>query len=409
MKKLALFGAAFVLTLGLAQCKKEQTPANTASEGVFITLNVGSSTGSGTDGSRVQVNPDAEQQVTFTNEDRILVANGGHYVGYLEHNGSGFSGIITNPTAGQKLYFYFLGNKADITQLTAGSSTTCTVNISDQTQELPVISMAPSNETYPSEGNAYSATLLNQCALMEFTTNEIPVETAVTISGMKNKLTVNFNGNTLTPSEERGTITLHNTESTTKRWAILLPDDEVTTKATAEGYEESESFTVPAVAINDYLTGESGASLELYPVPLVPTTITWDNTNVFNESNKDVVVSKWESRSATFEGITITLIGDEVSYFKPYIEEDPKAELLVMGNYGDSFTFTAPSGKKFTRIEINDNGFIAFTAYGDWTGSADYNKIEWNGTAANEVTLGGSNLTNCQDLNSIVFTLVDAN
>ena len=43
MKKLAVFVAAFVLTLGLAQCKKEQpaTPQNTEGNLVHLTVKVG--------------------------------------------------------------------------------------------------------------------------------------------------------------------------------------------------------------------------------------------------------------------------------------------------------------------------------------------------------------------------------
>ena len=46
MKKIAIFVAAFVLTLGLAQCKKEQpaTPQNTEGNLVHLTVNVGAST-----------------------------------------------------------------------------------------------------------------------------------------------------------------------------------------------------------------------------------------------------------------------------------------------------------------------------------------------------------------------------
>ena len=161
MKRLGMIVMAGLLVLGLAQCKKEQTN-NTQSEGnvVRITLNVDGS------GSRVNVDPypaSGDDQVTFENGDQILVASGGKYVGSLDKNGTTFSGSVSEDdlVVGEPLYFYFLGNKADVSQLTAGSSTTCTVNISDQTTEagLPVISMGKSNETYPSSDNSYSARL----------------------------------------------------------------------------------------------------------------------------------------------------------------------------------------------------------------------------------------------------------
>ena len=100
MKRLGMIVMAGLLVLGLAQCKKEQTN-NTQSEGnvVRITLNVGPSTGSGTNnGSRVNVDPDAMEQVTFASGDQIVVASNGAVVGTLEHNGTNFTGDITSPT-----------------------------------------------------------------------------------------------------------------------------------------------------------------------------------------------------------------------------------------------------------------------------------------------------------------------
>ena len=653
MKKLAIFAAAFVLTLGLAQCKKEQpaTPQNTEGNKVHITVNVGN-------GSRAGITtPSSSGEYNFNNGDLLYVGYDNACVGTLAYNSetSKFSGNLdlTEAVEAQKLHFYYLGGGA-ATQV--GETQQYTVDISNQTSNYPVISYGTSTQNYSASLNSYTTTLLNQCALVEFTTNEIPTTTAVSISGMKNKVTVDFNGNTLTPSEERGTITLHNTESTTERWAILLPDDnEVTTTATAEDYFESESFNVPAVAINDYLHGDdavnftmteiivylatvtsnrivkngqiltgtlgsnvkisiaagatvtlddvtiNGENEENYswagitcngdatiilkdgsentvkgfymhypgiyvpggstltidggsegtgsltassngkgagigggeriscgsilieggtvtanggqmaagigggydascgsitisggtvtanggymvagigggcygscgaititdgvtsvtatkgedapysigcndfygcgtvtiggtvywdgssyqnggasylaqgriiypsqgPAPSVPTIVTWNNTNVFNESNVNIKVASWNP-FAVFADIGIGLIGNSSS-FTPYVESQPNSSLMVYGNNGDYFTFTAPSGKKFTKIEIIDNGSINFTAYGAWTQPAN-NKIEWNDTAANEVTLGGSERIFCYDLNSIVFTLVD--
>ena len=68
MKKLSIFVAALVLTLGLAQCKKEQTPSTTG-ESVFITLNVGDG---GNNGTRVNVDPTGTNQVTLRTATRFL-------------------------------------------------------------------------------------------------------------------------------------------------------------------------------------------------------------------------------------------------------------------------------------------------------------------------------------------------
>ncbi len=193
MKRMTCFVMALALVLGLAQCKKEQ-PLEPTNEGnvVNITLNVdsGASTGSATNGSKVVVDP---PHVNFVEGDTILVASNGKYVGYLVHNGTAFSGGITDPTAGQPLYFYFLGNKIKVSTLTAGTTNECTVNISDQTgyPALPVISMAPSEETYPSNGNVYTASLHNKCSLMKFNV-KTPSVAPICITGMNNEVTVNF-------------------------------------------------------------------------------------------------------------------------------------------------------------------------------------------------------------------------
>ena len=143
-------------------------------------------------------------------------------------------------------------------------------------------------------------------------------------------------------------------------------------------------------------------------VTVISQTITWDNTNVFTEAHEHDEVDRFD-RTATYEGITITMSGSSASGFTPYDIQSHEASLNVFGNNGDSFTFTAPTGMRFTKIEINnvDGEYIVFTAYGDWTKPKD-NKIVWSGTPASTVTLGGSNSTFCDNLESIVFTLENA-
>jgi len=140
---------------------------------------------------------------------------------------------------------------------------------------------------------------------------------------------------------------------------------------------------------------------------VAPVVITWNSTNVFNSAheNENDMLDYGHPNPLTFEGITISKSGGSVSYFMAYYDQTGK--LRCYGENGDSFTFTAPSGKKFTKIEIINNGYMNFDAYGDWTRDAD-NKIVWSGTAANAVTLGGTHLTDASNLNSIVFTLIDA-
>ncbi len=135
--------------------------------------------------------------------------------------------------------------------------------------------------------------------------------------------------------------------------------------------------------------------------------VTWNSTNVFKADNQNDELSQWKSTPLTYAGIEISFSGTSFSKFTPYNpQEEGKARLECWGSDGDSFTFTAPSGKKFTKIEIIDNSYVYFTEYGDWT-QPENNKIVWRGTPASTVTLGGSDDTIASDLNSIVFTLKD--
>ena len=95
MKRISSIIIALALLLGMAQCKKQETPA---SEGnvVRITLNVGGND----NGSRVIVTPPA---VEFQNGDQIVVASNGAVVGTLTKEGEYFTGAITDATEGQPL------------------------------------------------------------------------------------------------------------------------------------------------------------------------------------------------------------------------------------------------------------------------------------------------------------------
>ena len=185
------------------------------------------------------------------------------------------------------------------------------------------------------------------------------------------------------------------------------------TVALADGTMDADNWTIdpnPAAEgdkVTATYTGAKkviGVKVEKKAKAAVMTTVTWNSTNVFNSAHENVKLSKWYPTPLSYEGITISFSGTKASSFQAYDEDDHIGSLTCYGNYDDSFTFTAPSGKKFCKIEIINNGSIVFTNYGDWTRDANNNKIVWSGTAANEVTLG-SVYTDADDLNSIVFYL----
>jgi len=250
MKRTCMMLVALALILGLAQCKKntEQSIGEKEDEKVFITLNVNQG-----NGSKLDVDP---PHVVFQNGDKIYVASNGVYVGYLEYNGTNFDGEISNAIEGQPLYFYLLGNVTPAETLTSGSTTSCSVVISDQTVNKPVIACNKSNENFGTT-NTFTSTLRNKCALVKFNVTTVS-EAATCITGMKNQVTVDFSANTLTHSQEGiGIITLP--AGSGEKWAILLPQDAMEAGEAGSAYSVDGEYTgtcgaVPAIYDNGFLT-----------------------------------------------------------------------------------------------------------------------------------------------------------
>ena len=252
MKRISTIVMALALVLSLSQCKKnEQNNAEYQNESVTITLNV-----NGNNGSRVIVNP-ATGTVDFENNDQIIVASGGKYVGTLTYNGSLFTGAISNATEGYPLQFYFLGNVTPAETLTSGVTESCSVVISDQTEHLPVISAASSNENYTASTTDYTAHLLNKCALVKFNVTTAS-EAAICVTGFNNKVTVNFMEDTLTNGQEsNGVVTLP--AGNGEKWAILLPNEALEAGEQGSAYSQDGVYlgtrgAVPATTENGYLT-----------------------------------------------------------------------------------------------------------------------------------------------------------
>ena len=286
MKRMSYFVMALALVLGFTQCKKEQpTPQ---AESVRITLNVGDeSKATVTPGFVDPVTHEIYAKVEFDENDTIFVGNNGKYCGYLTYDGTNFTGVIT-PTSeddADYLHFYFMGNKKpldvtnvynssgnsvvgyNVTEMTPEINTTTTfsVNITDQTVKYPVISYAHSTQKYRSGITTYCAKLQNYCSIMKFTTNGsgLSMDNPVTISGMLNKVTVNFAANNGATTgdpytyakmgiTDEGDITLH-AESTTERWAIVLPQArQYNAGASAQGCYTLTKFLVPKIDRNMY-------------------------------------------------------------------------------------------------------------------------------------------------------------
>ena len=247
MKRISFIVMALALLVALSQCKKEQNAQT--HETVAITLDIRNG------GTRMDVNT-VTGEVDYEAGDVIYVVSSGKYIGMLTHNGTNFSGPITNPTVGEPLHFYFLGNVTPAETLTAGTTESCSVVISDQTTHLPVIEYAPSDENYTAGATAFTAFLLNKCALVKFNVTTSS-EAATCITGMKNKVTVDFSRNTLNYSQEgNGVIVLP--EGSGEKWAILLPQQSVEAGEVGSAYSIDDAYigtrgAIPAILENGYL------------------------------------------------------------------------------------------------------------------------------------------------------------
>lgn len=243
-----------ILIMAFSQCKKQDDTVETIS----ITLRPNNN-----NGSRADVNPDMGT-VVFTQGDVVYVSSNGKFVGTLTHNGNTFSGNITNPEEGEPLYFYFFGNKTPSETLTEGSSTQCSVIISDQTENLPVVSCGPSNENFTGSG-LYTAFFYNKCALVKF--DMVASSTSATcLTGLNNKVMVNFANNSVSYGQENnGLIKLN--AGNGEKWAILLPQAAMEAGEEGSAYSEDGIYTgirpaIPAITENGYLTEGISVSLQ---------------------------------------------------------------------------------------------------------------------------------------------------
>ena len=257
MKRMTLFVMALAVVLGLAQCKKDQPTPET--QGVTITLDLEDNNDNG---AKVNVEPNASTQVTFEDGDQILVASGGHYIGTLTRENGVFAGSVIDPVEGERLYFYFLGNKQGTLETGA---TACSVNISDQTAELPVISMGKSTKNYSANLTSYSSRLFNKASLMKFNVNT-PSEAAICITGMNNVVNVNFgqpdtdNYGFTYSKDDAGLIMMAGQQGSGVKayWAIVLPQAALPAGIAGSAYSTDNWFGVrpalDAIAMNTFLS-----------------------------------------------------------------------------------------------------------------------------------------------------------
>ncbi len=274
MKRLSTIIMALALVLGMSQCKKQETPTNgNGGEKVYVTLNVNN--GESLDvnvndnGGRHAVAPNLGM-IQFRNGDSLYVGNNGRYIGKLGYTNGAFSGELEAPTGNDYLHFYFLGGKAPETEITAGTTTDFTINIADQSQNLPVLCYGASNQTYKTTTTNYSAVLEYKCALVRFNL-EKQVYMNVNLSNVLTEATIDFVNHAITPTATTGTMTLYGEEGViTHRWGILLPG---TTLTGNSDLVWQGTGSMPTIVANGYVDAGVGAGILIHNPSLpAPTT-----------------------------------------------------------------------------------------------------------------------------------------
>ena len=377
MKRISTIIIAAALLFGLAQCKKQETPAE-AGKAVHITLSVGGN------GGKHVVNPSGT--VDYSDGDVIYVGNGGKYVGSLTREDGVFSGDIYGPSTADYLHFYFLGGMTPADAPAAGETTSFTIDIASQGAKLPVLSYAHSAENYTEASTEYAVELKNQCALVEFTLDAATDET-VTLGGLKTGATVNFAEPGITPTETTSAITLFaDSENGAVRYAILLPQEAVAGATVTIG-ENSYTVDVPAVEIGKYIvTNEEGDPITITPAGPRSFTVDfenglpegWTTIDADGDGYNWVLDTECESAygydqsNAGFNGGHMILSG---SYHKTAGALHPDNYLVspkVTLRSGSTFSFWAGSQDYQYPAEhfgvcVSDNGTSDWTMVQEWT------------------------------------------
>lgn len=380
MKKLTTIIIAIALFLGMTQCKKKVDTIATPSDlgkTVYITVNVG--------GDKHQVFPNTGA-VVYTDHDIIYVGDGKKYLGSLEYESGKFSGTINEPAEGNYLYFYFLGGLTPSATLVAGTTTDFTVSIANQSSKLPVLSLGRSSSPYTTSTATYGCTLLNKCGLVKFVPATATSE-PVRVHGMKTTATIDFANPGITPTNATGTIALYpDPESEEAKWAILLPQDEVSNTDGIIGKYCCTISKVPEVTENMY--SSIGVSMAVKPGMLSGLfTINPDGGKVhFSQGNLQyqATTNTWQFAEHQYD-----YVGDAAGNTAPSASQSGWIDLFGWGTSGISgytprATCYQPWSTSKNDAQYNPYGLTSTNLY---DGGANAGKADWG---YNAISNGGN-------------------
>lgn len=191
--------------------------------------------------------------VDFVNGDRVLAANNGRYIGKLIYYDGLLSGDVLQPDTCDYIHLYFLGNKQP-DDLVPGQSTSCMVDLSDQTKQIPLLCYGKSIFKY-SEDESYIFCIMEcKCAILEIDLVEDTNEHG-TLSKMHVCAQIDFvnPNNAITTVDSTSTVTLY-ADGKNKRYAVVMPQEPVDSAIVAI-CNEHIMVTVPKVEVNHAYVG----------------------------------------------------------------------------------------------------------------------------------------------------------
>ena len=264
LRKGTMLLLALAIVLGTTQCKKRiETVTTNGGDSILLTLKVNN-------GGKHHIDPSTlgtdyvpiyfDAKTNTTHGDYIYVGNGSNYIGTLEcivpsdyyGNGAVFQGTISGVNNDDVLHFYFVGGLTPSKTLEAGTTTDFTVDISNQSSKLPVLSYTTA--VY-NGSNSISCNLHNKCALVEFKL-ATGTNNTVKVSNMLSEAKIDFANPSITPTEKLDAISLYksNTTGNTKRWAVLQLSN-VERKSLGMVFRENSSDPDNPQALYNYFDG----------------------------------------------------------------------------------------------------------------------------------------------------------
>ncbi len=393
-KRAAALLFAGLMMLGLTDCRKSIVePVADADGKVFITVKVN-------DGSKTDVT--GAGVVMFQNGDKLYVGNNGAWRGTLEYSNGLFSGDIT--TTGMSnddfLHFYLLGG--NLTPNISGEE--YSVVITNQIDSYPVISCGTSTEKYSGMGT-YETFLYNKCSLVKFNV-DTPSEAPISITGMKNKVTINFSDNSITYDQDgEGLIKMRAKNASNETWAIVLPQN--ASPAGSEGTAYSFGYignrpSLPAIGLNEYIGNSSAIDMSV---------TTTDESKILNLAevksdreaadgfmiigtldveNYPVKISIADGATVNLNGITINGVNN-ASYSWAGITCQGDATIILSGTntvkgFRDVYSgIYVPEGKTLT---IQGDGSLHASSNGNGAGIGACNDI-----ACGDIVIKGGSIT----------------